>query len=67
MKTILLALGILLAGEPLLTAQHKNNTLMIDPTMRAMDYQQVYETLRKEKPSNKVCITLLNGSILSNI
>ena len=67
MKTILLALGILLAGESLLTAQNKNNTLMLDPTMRALDYQQAYDTLRKEKPSNKVCITLLNGSILSNI
>ena len=71
MKTVFLALGIILASTAMdlysVEEVHKKNTLVIDPTMRALDYQQAYETLKKEKPSNKVCITLLNGSILTNI
>lgn len=72
MKTVFLALGIILASTAvnLYSAEEvykKKNNLIIDPTMRALDYQQAYETLKKEKPSNKVCITLVNGSTLSNI
>lgn len=48
-------------------AQSKNTHIQIDPAMRATDYQQAYEALRKEKPSNKVCLTLLNGAMLTNI
>lgn len=73
MKTVFLFLSILpsvmtltvKAEEP--NKQVTKNPLIIDPKMRALDYQQAYETLRKEKPSNKVCITLMNGSIFSNI
>ncbi len=75
MKTAFLLLGIILCIEtPSFTQElnkrnieAKKNTLIIDPTLRALDYQQAYETLRKEKPSNKVCITLLDGLVLSNI
>jgi len=71
MKTVFPALGIILSSTAmnLYSAEevHKKNNLVIDPTMRALDYQQAYEVLKKEKPSNKVCITLLNGSTLSNI
>lgn len=74
MKTAFLLLSILFSITPACaldsikkTLELKRNALIIDPTMRALDYQQAYETLRKEKPSNKVCITLLDGSILSNI
>ncbi len=69
MKTIFLFLCILASNINLSFAEdsYRKSSLMIDPTMRALDYQQAYETLRKEKPSNKVCISLLNGSSLSNI
>jgi len=70
MKTISLFLFILLASEmktSFAEEVHRRNSLIIDPTLRALDYQQAYETLRKEKPSNKVCITLVNGTNLTNI
>ena len=70
MKTVFLFLGILITSMTSLSSAeetYRKNSLMIDPTMRALDYQQAFETLRKEKPSNKVCISLLNGSTLSNI
>ncbi len=70
MKTVFLFLSILMTSTAGLSAaeeSYRKNSLMIDPTMRALDYQQAFETLRKEKPSNKVCISLLNGSSLSNI
>ena len=70
MKTVFLFLAILFSiGTNLSAAEdtYKKNSLIIDPTMRALDYQQAFEALRKEKPSNKVCITLLSGSILSSI
>ena len=48
MKTVFLALGIILASTAMdlysVEEVHKKNTLVIDPTMRALDYQQAYET-----------------------
>jgi hypothetical protein len=72
MKTVFLFLGILagVINDGLLAEEvfdPPRNSLIIDPKMRALDYQQAFETLRKEKPSNKVCITLMNGSIFSHI
>lgn len=76
MKTLFFFLSILTSLDILsLNAEevHKQtlnqakNSLIIDPKMRALDYQQAYETLRKEKPSNKVCVTLMNGLVFSNI
>ena len=64
MKTVLLLLGILCSTFASLSSAeeaHKKNNLIIDPAMRALDYQQAYEALKKEKPSNKVCITLLKS------
>ena len=62
MKTLFFLLGILIptmisflsAEEPhKQTLDHQKNSLIIDPKMRALDYQQAYETLRKEKPSKR--------------
>jgi len=70
MKTISLSLFIMLfsgINSSFAEETYRKNSLMIDPTLRALDYQQAYETLKKEKPSNKVCITLVNGTSLTNI
>ncbi|MBX9924466.1 MAG: hypothetical protein K2Y01_10185 [Rhabdochlamydiaceae bacterium] len=72
MKTVFFLLGILalpLFGEESIKAamESKKNTLQIDPALRAQDYQQAFEALRKEKPAHKVCITLQNGTIFSQI
>ncbi len=72
MKTIFFLIAILvvpLFGEETskVSMESKKNTLFIDPTLRAMDYQQAFEALRKEKPAHKVCVTLQNGTIFSHI
>lgn len=41
--------------------------MVIDPKMRAQDYEQAFETLRKEKTTAKVFFQLQNGSTISNI
>lgn len=41
--------------------------MMIDPKMRAEDYREAFEALRKEKTTGKVFFQLNNGSIISNI
>jgi hypothetical protein len=41
--------------------------MMIDPQSRAMDFQQAYEFLRKEKTPNKVFFQIADGSMISNI
>lgn len=71
MKTIFFLLtltsSLFIQAEELPNLKSQKNPLIIDPNLRALDYQQVFEALRKEKPSNKVCIQLLNGAVLSNI
>ena len=70
MKTVSLFLGILsclITSFSFAEEGHKKSNLIIDPTMRAHDYLQAFKALKKEKPSNKVCITLLSGLIVSNI
>jgi hypothetical protein len=72
MKTVFFFLAILaipLFGEtpaknPM---ESKKNTLLIDPASRAMDYQQAFEALRKEKPAYTLAVTLQNGTIFSHI
>jgi len=41
--------------------------MIIDPKMRAQDYEQAFEMLRKEKTTAKVFFQLQNGSTISNI
>ncbi len=50
-------------------AQVPNNgsMMVIDPKARALDFQQAYEMLRKEKTANKVQFMLINGKTISNI
>lgn len=45
----------------------KHNSMAIDPKFRASDYKEAFELLRKEKAPNKVCVKLVDGSIVSNI
>lgn len=45
----------------------KQNTMAIDPKLRAADYKEVFEFLRKEKAPNKVCVKLLDGSVVASI
>jgi hypothetical protein len=40
---------------------------VIDPKIRAADYVQAYDFLRKDKPTLKIRILLLNGMELSNV
>lgn len=69
MKTVSGILVILLGVSSTVLAGEagKKASLIIDPKMRSLDYLQAYDALRKEKPSNKICITLLDGSVFSNI
>ncbi len=40
---------------------------VIDPKMRAQDFKEAFESLRKEKTAGKVFFQLTNGSTISNI
>lgn len=44
-----------------------SSSLVIDPKMRAQDFKEAFETLRKEKTTGKVFFQLMNGSTVSNI
>lgn len=41
--------------------------MIITPTARAQDFQQAYETLKKEKSAGKVYFQLADGSKLFNV
>jgi hypothetical protein len=41
--------------------------MSIDPKMRAFDYKEAFECLRKEKAPSKVCVKLIDGSFIANI
>jgi hypothetical protein len=41
--------------------------MMISPSSRAMDFQQAFEQLRKEKTAGKVYFQLSDGSTISNV
>lgn len=41
--------------------------MSIDPKMRAFDYKEAFEMLRKEKAPSKVCVNLISGSFIANI
>ena len=45
----------------------KHHSMAIDPKLRACDYKEVFECLRKEKAPNQVYIKLSDGSMLTNI
>ncbi|MBS0653588.1 MAG: hypothetical protein JSR39_08730 [Verrucomicrobia bacterium] len=61
-------------AAPAAEAQHSpaapntpSSSLVIDPKMRAQDFKEAFETLRKEKTTGKVFFQLMNGSTVSNI
>jgi hypothetical protein len=41
--------------------------MMISPADRALDFEQAFELLRKEKTTGKVFFQLSDGSIISNV
>ena len=43
------------------------STMSIDAKMRAEDYKEAFEALRKEKTTGKVFFQLQNGTTISNI
>lgn len=45
----------------------KHNSMAIDPKLRASDYKEVFDCLRKEKAQNKVYVKLADGSMVTNI
>ena len=45
----------------------KNPMMVIEPKMRALDYQQAFESLRKERTASKVFFQLTDGSTLTNV
>ncbi len=81
MKTLLLTITILLSAIPVVKGESKEilieanqppaevrkKPMQIDPKMRALDYLQAYDTFRKEKSADKVCINLVDGTVLKNI
>lgn len=44
-----------------------SRSIFIDPKARALDFQQAFDLLRKEKTANKVQFILDNGKTISNI
>lgn len=49
------------AGAPITTY------MMIPPSARALDFQQAFEQMRKEKSTAKVYFELADGTIISNV
>ncbi len=50
------------------TASTMNRSIiMIDPKGRANDYSQAFDFLRKDKPTQKIMVRMMNGMILSNV
>ena len=45
----------------------KQNSMTIDPKLRASDYREAFDFLRKEKAANKVYVKLVDGMNISNI
>lgn len=45
------------------TVQENRSALIIEPKMRAQDYAQAFELLRREKPTLKINIQTANGMI----
>ncbi len=43
------------------------STMIINPKLRAADYQKAYELLRREKSTSKVYFQLADGSRVSNV
>ncbi len=41
--------------------------MMISPSARALDFQEAFEQLRKEKSAGKVYFELADGTIISNV
>ena len=50
-----------------ISLQAKQNSMTIDPKLRAFDYKEAFEILKKEKAPHKVCLNLLDGTCISNI
>lgn len=43
------------------------STLLIDAKARASDYVQAFDTLRKDKPTLKIILTMASGLSISNV
>lgn len=41
--------------------------VMIDPKGRSNDYVQAFDFLRKDKPTQKIMVRIMNGMTLSNV
>jgi hypothetical protein len=52
---------------PAASKENFSSYMMIDPKLRALDYQQAFEQLRKQKTTAKVYFQLANGDMISNI
>lgn len=52
---------------PAMSTGNAEGFFLIDPKMRASDYIQAFEMLRKEKTTNKIFFNLKDGTSLSNI
>jgi hypothetical protein len=73
--SLLLIPTFILAELPLVPAAEEASTLpsnihavmSLDPKARALDFKEAFETLRKEKTSNKVIFRLSDGTTLANV
>ncbi len=52
---------------PPMQQETASSYMVIDPKMRAQDYKEAFEALRKEKTTSKVFFQLQNGSTISNV
>lgn len=48
-------------------ANPERSLMMIEPKARAADYVQAFDFLRKDKPTLKIRLLLMNGQELSNV
>jgi hypothetical protein len=50
-----------------LPIQQEGSIMTIPPSARALDFQQAFETMRKEKSTGKVYFQLIDGTTIANI
>lgn len=54
-------------AAPIASTIGEKGVMLIDPKARATDYIQVFDLLRRDKPTLKIAIRAQNGQILNNV
>lgn len=54
-------------AAPIVSTMSEKGVMLIDPKARASDYIQVFDLLRRDKPTMKIMIRGQNGQTLNNV